>query len=119
MGHRAANQPEPIDGISIVGLIDGKMTERPRPIPFWFTGENEDDHAVLIDHEWKLHTNARTGKRKNRRPAAPVLLYNLEADIAETRDLAAGEKERVDRMRTALTEWKASVRRSQAGRDYR
>ena len=34
VGVRVENQP-PLDGVSLVGLIDGKMNKRPRPIGFW------------------------------------------------------------------------------------
>jgi len=34
VGVRMKNQP-PLDGVSLAGLIDGKMTARPRPMGFW------------------------------------------------------------------------------------
>ncbi len=35
VGVDVANQPKPLDGISILPLIDGEMTERSRPMGFW------------------------------------------------------------------------------------
>ncbi|HJN08510.1 MAG TPA: sulfatase-like hydrolase/transferase [Pirellulaceae bacterium] len=34
-GIDAVNQPQPIDGLSILPLIDGKMTDRAKPMGFW------------------------------------------------------------------------------------
>ena len=35
---KVPNQVQPLDGISLVPLIDGKMKERPKPIGFWHHG---------------------------------------------------------------------------------
>ena len=42
VGYKAPNQVQPIDGISILPLIDGKMTQRPRPIGFVWNGNGKD-----------------------------------------------------------------------------
>ena len=50
------DQVLPLDGISIVPLIDGKMKQRPRPIGFWHPGEGmEDGPAAWLDNQYKLH----------------------------------------------------------------
>ena len=35
----------PLDGISLTSLLDGKMSERPRPIPFWTVVARQDPAA--------------------------------------------------------------------------
>ena len=54
------NQNLPLDGISLMPLIDGKMKERPRPIGFWHHGETglEDGPVVWNDNQYKLHRRA-------------------------------------------------------------
>ena len=136
LGVEVPNQPRPIDGISLVPLIDGKMTERPKPVPFWdYTGPKgghadppavtnqvksnpRENHAVWLDFPYKLHLYPNI-KAKGRGIGKPfVLLYDLSEDPAESRDLAARESERVKRMRAELERWQDSVENSLMGRDY-
>ncbi|MBN1342633.1 MAG: sulfatase-like hydrolase/transferase [Phycisphaerae bacterium] len=35
IGIKVPNQPQPLDGIDLLPVIDGKLTERPRPMGFW------------------------------------------------------------------------------------
>lgn len=35
VGVSVPNQPQPLDGVSLVPLLDSKMTERPKPLGFW------------------------------------------------------------------------------------
>lgn len=108
---------EPIDGVSLVPLLDGKMTERPRPIGFWHVspkkGEEglarEAGQAAWTDNRWKLHRPA-SGK---------VELYDLAADPQEKEDLAPGQPGRAAAMKAALEAWQDSVLRSFRGGDYR
>jgi arylsulfatase A-like enzyme len=108
---KVANQVEPLDGVSLLPLLDGKMKERPRPLAFWHGGRGEQGkgHAALVDNRYKLH---RIG-------VDDVQLYDLIADPAEKDDLAAGKPDVVRRMREELDAWQASVRKSLKGEDYR
>jgi arylsulfatase A-like enzyme len=109
-------KPVPIDGISLVPLLDGKMTERPRPIGFWQHGGAKDGkaftkdsgHAAWTDNRFKLHKFA----------AARYELYDLMDDPSEKRNLAAEKPEVVDRMNAALGVWQESVLKSYRGEDY-
>jgi len=111
--------PLPIDGVNLLPLIDGKMTERPRPIGFESAGQ-----IALIDNRYKLYS-PRGGRSRRRRgaaakPSAPSYeLYDLLADPGEKRNLAAQKPEIVKAMAAKLTAWRTSCAASQAGRDYR
>ena len=104
------NQVLPLDGISLVPLIDGQMKQRPSPIGFWHHGETslEDGPAVWNDNQYKLHL----------RPVDKYELYDLIKDPSEKTDIAAGHPEVVNRMKTELEAWLKSVQRSRDGADY-
>jgi hypothetical protein len=46
------------------------------------------------------------------------MLFNVQADPRETKNLAGEQSERVQRMTAELTAWKRSVLHSLAGGDY-
>ena len=104
----------PLDGVSLVGLLDGQMDARPRPIGFWhFAGPNADFResagtAAWTDHRFKL---VRSG-------VAAFELYDLLADPGETTNAAAQHPEDVARMRQELQAWQRSVLASYANKDY-
>jgi arylsulfatase A-like enzyme len=95
-------KPLPLDGISLMPLFDGTMTERPAPIGFMSGAV-----TALSDNRYKLVMN---GKGK--------CLYDLTEDLGETKDLAAEKPEEVSRMSKILEAWTASVEKSKAGADY-
>lgn len=120
-GATAPKQIQPLDGVSLLPLFDGKMTERGKAIGFWADARRPTAHAALLDWPYKLHTDAGAGRGKKGRAsgeAKPVLLYDVSKDPNETSDLAAQQPERVTKMTAALDAWKASVGRSLAGADY-
>jgi arylsulfatase A-like enzyme len=118
-GATAEKQIEPLDGINLLPLFDGKMTERGKAIPFVAQITNPKSHAALIDWPYKLHVNAVEGKKGAKKAAAMApLLYDVSKDPKETTDLAAQEPERVAKMTAALLAWRASVEKSLAGADY-
>jgi len=107
---------EPLDGISFLPLIEGKMTERPRPIGFWHYaprkgkeafGKNEGQ-AAWTDNRYKLH---RLGPERYE-------LYDLAADPQEKDDLSASKPEIVRKMKGELDAWQESVLKSFRGEDY-
>jgi arylsulfatase A-like enzyme len=110
VGVKAPNQVEPLDGISLRALVEGKMTERPKPIAFWHGGRGVKDtgHAAVMDNTYKLH---KLGPEKYE-------LYDLIKDPAEAKDLAAEQPEVVARMKPILEAWQDSVVKSLAGGDY-
>jgi len=93
----------PLDGISLLPLFARKMSARNRPIGFQSGGQ-----VAWIEGRYKLYGN---GKK-------PLKLFDLTADSAERTDLAVEHPEIFQRMVTALKEWQASCKRSDAGGDY-
>lgn len=138
---KVANQVEPIDGISLRPLIEGKMRQRPRPIAFWiYPAGGEGKNPSYIDRDllkgtWRQFSNFRHPKPRtenfaghaalidNRyklhRVGADLELYDLVADAAETKNLAGENPQIVAKMKTALDAWQASVEKSLAGQDYK
>ena len=121
-GTKAEKQIEPLDGMNLIPLFDGKMTAREKSIPFWAHGRNGGGHAALLEWPYKLHTDPSGDKKKNRgatdSATAPVMLFDVSKDPKETTDLAKEQPDRVARMTTALSAWKVSVEESLAGADY-
>jgi arylsulfatase A-like enzyme len=110
LGLKVPNQVQPLDGISLVPLLDGVMKERPRPIGFWHHGATslEDGPVAWIDNGYKLH----------KRSTDKYELYDLTTDPSEKNDLAAKQPEIVARMKAGMETWLQSVRKSRNGGDY-
>lgn len=145
----------PLDGISLVPLINGKMKTRPKPMGFWhhpakgirtpshewmselleaqqlgkMVGDStrlrlEDikiipyaidtlhGHSAWTDWPWKLH------RIQNKTGEIRWELYQLEKDPEEANDLRATENQRIEKMKTALEDWRVSVVHSMNGGDY-
>jgi len=102
---KVPNQVEPLDGISLVPLLDGRMKERPSPIGFWARGFG----LAWNDNRYKLIQN---GPDK-------WDLYDMTVDISEETDLADRHPEIVNRMKAELENWRQSVLRSDRGEDYK
>ena len=100
----------PLDGISLMPLIDGKMKERPKSIGFWAHGQSglADGHAAWTANRYKLH----------KLPGNTYELYDIAEDISEKNNIAAEHQETVERMKEELKEWQQSVMRSNRGEDY-
>jgi len=105
LGFTMKGQPEPVDGVSLLPLIDGATAERPRPIGFESGGQ-----LALIDSRYKL---IRAGKKSG------WMLFDIVADPSETKDLAAEKPEVVKTMTEILLKWQASCGDSREGKDYR
>jgi len=110
LGLDVPDQVRPLDGVSLLPLIDGTMRERPRPIGFWHHGGDslEGGPVVWMENRFKLF-RPRPGDWQ---------LYDLVADRNETTDVAAAHPQDVARMKAALEAWQASVRGSERGGDY-
>ncbi len=105
LGLKAKGQPEPLDGLSLMPLLEGKMAERPRRIAF-----QSRDQLALSGNRHKL-VSTDGGKT--------WMLFDLAADPGERTDLAAEKPKLVAEMRAELEAWSASCERSAAGQDYR
>ena len=97
-------ESRPHDGVSLLPLIDGTATTRPKPIAF-----ESRKQVSLVDNRYKLYSGD-SGKTFE--------LYDLVADPGEKTDLADANPEIVAGMRATLVEWRDSCRKSVAGGDY-
>ena len=117
LGHPRPEKPHrPYDGISLLPVIEGRMTVRPRPIGFQSGGM-----ATLSDQRYKLVHHASLKRPRSDNGTTPVRaweLYDLIADPAETTNLADQHPDVVARMRAILERWRASCAASAAGKDY-
>ena len=104
LGVRLERQPQPVDGVSLLPLIEGRTTNRPRPIGF-----QHGSQMALIDNRYKIHSNDK-GKT--------FALYDLLDDPSEERNLATEKPEIARKMIATLTAWRASCQRSLDGKDY-
>ena len=117
LGFRMKGQPEPIDGVSLVPLFEGKMTERPVPIPFETIGGTGSNNSrgsprmALVDNRYKLLTDMEGAGDKD-------LLFDLIADPSETKNLAADRADLAQAMKAKLAAFRVSCKRSFAGKDY-
>lgn len=143
IGAKAADD-RPLDGVSLLPLIDGHVTQRPRPIGF-----QSGSQRTLVDNRYKLVARAGVGgkratkKAKSKKEARaagqstrgkkPVesaadvnaaadskyLLFDLVEDPAEKHDLSAAHPEIVRAMASTLESWLDSCKASGQGADYR
>jgi len=106
-----SDQTQPIDGISILAILDRKMDKRPKGIGFWHPeGDNilSSTRVAWTGNQYKLY---KRGKDK-------FELYDLNADVSEKTDVAAEHPNVVKRMKADMEAWQQSVARSFHGKDY-
>lgn len=96
---------EPIDGVSLRPLLEGRAFERPGSIGFEFNGQ-----LALIGPRHKLIHVPGPGRPGDDRPAEgrSFQLFDLIADPAEGRDLADDRPELVRSMASTLADWRRS-----------
>ena len=95
----------PLDGISLLPVIEGETARRDSPIGF----QSRDQQSWVTDQH-KLYTSD-AGKTWE--------LYDLQSDPAETTNLAAEHSRLVKQLRAELQTWLDSCKASDAGEDYR
>ena len=104
LGYTPDNSVKPLDGTSLLPLIDGKMNRRPTPIGFQYSKQQ-----ALADNRYKLYT-ADGGKTFE--------LYDLIDDPFETTNIAASRPDVVTKMQEILTRWIQSCKDSNNEKDY-
>lgn len=106
LGYRLPEaKTRPYDGVSLLPLIEGKMSERPRPIGF-----ESGNQVSLTDNRYKIYSRDK-GKTFE--------LYDLTDDPGEMRDIAEVRPEILESMKKTLEGWRASCKASNAGEDYK
>lgn len=118
-GGRVSGQPV-LDGISLVPLVNGQMSDRRKPLGFLDLAVNQADlgkgdflnetWGIWIDGKYKLVTRP-AGKRQ------PQSLYDIFEDTSEKENLAEKLPAVVDRMQAAFDEWRRSVKISYDGKE--
>ena len=110
-------QPSPLkdgvicDGVSMLGLLQGKHAPRPAPLFFGYRRLVRDiDGQALVEQRYKL--------LKSALPGGGYELYDLLADPGEQRDLSAEEPEVLARLKAVMADYDESCRRSRDGADY-
>jgi len=104
-GFKMKGRPKPIDGVSLLGLIEGKMTERPQPIGF-----ESGKQISLTDNRYKLISIDKGGT---------YMLFDLIEDPYEKKNIANEKPEIVKQMKKTLNKWRASCKLSLDGKDYK
>jgi arylsulfatase A-like enzyme len=98
-----------LDGLSLAPLLAGEMKARPKKIPFWFVDNSKQKtpHFALIDNRYKLLSYLTDDGRDE--------LYDIPADMTESKNLAAAKPHVTKAMRDELAAWKKSVEASMQG----
>lgn len=95
----------PLDGISLVPLIEGRAQERTSPIGF-----QSAKQLSWVTQQHKLYSS-NNGKSWE--------LYDLIDDPGENNDLASEKPELVNEMTMAFRRWQRSCQKSDNGGDYK
>jgi arylsulfatase A-like enzyme len=92
-------RPDQIDGISLVPTLLGHPDQQPAREYLYWEHHLGKQQAVRLGH-WK---GIRVGGTKE-----PIELYNLDADIGETHNVAANHPEVVARIKSIMQEARAN-----------
>lgn len=105
----------PIDGISLVPMVEGRVRERGRPIPFRIVDKERymfgSPTMAMMDDRYKVLTNLSEQGEED-------MCFDMVADSGETKNLASEMKDLVARRREELRHFVESCRRSHRGEDY-
>ena len=96
---------QPIDGISLLPIINSNFEKREIKIPFRFK-----DKGALIDNNFKLIATSLINEEFE--------LYDLENDPKESNNLANTKPELFKNMKSEYLEWSLTVDSSILGKDY-
>ena len=83
-----------MDGVDLIPHLTGEITTPPHDTLYW-RGEGPGGKYAIRRGDWKL-------VRLDDRPAE---LYNLAADIGESKNLAAEKPDKVAELIAAIAEW--------------
>lgn len=112
---RMPNQIEPIDGISLLPLIAGRMPRRPKPLCFnWLPGFQGRSAAAIIDNEYKYFRGQRIQGFRGKPAPEGEYLFDVAADRAENYDMLKAKPEVAARLRDLLAVWEKSVEKDMA-----
>ena len=121
LGSAMTEDGRPVDGVSLLPLIDGEMERRGKPIAFQCPDRGEaglgsrlgsPDHALIGDR-YKFLSFLDEERVEH------DMLFDLAVDPGERHDLVAELPHRAASMKEQLQEWDSSCGRSDRGEDYR
>ncbi|HEY5913526.1 MAG TPA: sulfatase-like hydrolase/transferase [Verrucomicrobiae bacterium] len=96
-----------LEGVNLLPFLSGEKTGHPHDALFWRFGQQmavRSGDFKLVRYD--LNADTRTGR--NKQGVTPPRLYNLRADIGETRDLAAELPDKVAELQARWNAWNAS-----------
>jgi arylsulfatase A-like enzyme len=101
-----------IDGVSLLPIIDGTITERNKPMFFGYRRlfQGIDGQAIMVDARHKLLRSADA--------KAQYELYDIVSDPEETNDLANELPELFGRLKNEMQQYVESCIQSYLGSDY-
>jgi len=106
----------PIDGTNLLPLINGKMTVRPKPIPFCFVKPSKkamhgSPTLALIDNNFKFLTNFSKDGHED-------MLFDVAKDPAEKNNILTEYPKKAADLKVKLKKWLESCKKSHSGADY-
>ncbi len=104
LNHTPANRPKPVDGISLIPMLNGEMKERTSPIAF-----ESGKQISLIGNRYKI-ISIDKGKT--------YMMFDIKNDPSEQSDIAEKKPELLTKMKKELETWRESCKQSLAGEDY-
>ncbi len=97
----ARPEKQPLDGVSLVPVLQGQTSDAERAIFWHYPVYHHDVPAAAVRKgPWKLIENLEAGG---------VALYNLGFDLGETTDLSAAYPEKTKELRGLLKSWQTEV----------
>jgi len=114
LGYRMPDA-RPLDGLSLLPLLEGTVHERPRPIPYRYLMSRKamfgSPTLAMLDNRYKFLTDLSESGDED-------LCFDVVEDPGEQRNLAPQMTDYVARMRRELRNFVDSCRRSHRGADY-
>jgi arylsulfatase A-like enzyme len=114
-GAKLPGKPRPVDGVSLVPLLQGKDAARPVPICFRYLDPQRAMHGsptvAMLEGRFKLLTNFSEN-------GAEDLLFDVVADRGETHNIREANAQVARSMKQRLREWVESCKASHSGADY-
>jgi hypothetical protein len=103
-----------VDGVDLAKVIRGAdLKQRGKPMFFWCEAKGDCPALAMTEDRYKFLSSLDVPGPKEE------MLFDLEADPNETKNLAGEQPDTAKRMRAALVEWHRSALASQQGKDYR
>jgi len=98
-------RPKPVDGISLMPMLNRRMKSRPSPIAF-----QSGRQTALIGQRYKIISIDK---------GESFMMFDLVNDPDEQKDISEQNPEILEQMKQKLAVWQESCKRSRAGNDYK